>query len=96
MPKEKFLDAVLDRKGRIFVDFTASWCPPCKAFSPTVEKLIQVGIPVYKLDVDVEPHLAAEFGVMSVPTMVLFENGQPVGSYAGVKTYDDLKKIFEE
>lgn len=97
MPKEEsFTNAVLDKKGRVFVEMFASWCRPCAAYTPTIEKLVENGTPVHRIDVDKEPRLAAEFQVMSVPTMILFENGQPIGSYAGVKTFEFLKKMYEE
>ena len=78
------------------MDFHAKWCEPCKTFSKIIDKLLESGIPVHKVDVDEDPQLASNFQVMAVPTMVLFEDGQPIGSYTGVKSFDYLKKIFEE
>jgi len=76
-------------------DFWAAWCGPCKMIAPIVEQLAQEyegKMKVTKLDVDQNPTLATRFGVMSIPTLILFKNGQPVERIVG---YMPKEKLVE-
>ncbi len=76
-------------------DFWAAWCGPCKMIAPIVEQLAQEydgKMKVTKLDVDQNPTLATRFGVMSIPTLILFKNGQPVERIVG---YMPKEKLLE-
>ncbi len=67
----------------VFVDFFAEWCGPCKMAAPVVEELVEDykdKAVIAKVDVDAEQDLAREYQVMSIPTVIIFKNGQPVGA----------------
>jgi len=82
--------------GLTLVDFGAVWCPPCKALKPILEQLSGErgdGVAVLELDCDDSPETAAEYGVMSMPTVLLFHNGVPVEKLVGLRpksAYDSL------
>ena len=74
-----FQSKVLDAQGPVLVDFFATWCGPCKMLAPTLDEVAAETAgkaAVYKLDIDQRPVIAHKYGVMSVPTLVVFENGQ--------------------
>ena len=73
-------------KGLVLVDFWATWCGPCRQVAPIVEKIAEENagkISVRKLDVDDNQHTAQKYGVMSIPTLILFKDGQPVERLVG-------------
>ena len=74
---ENFKQEVLEAKGKVLVDFFATWCGPCRMLSPVVDEVAEerTDVKVGKVNVDEQPDLAAQFGVMSIPTLLLFENG---------------------
>lgn len=78
----------------VLVDFWATWCGPCKMMAPVLEDLSdQHGekLSVAKLDVDENPATTAEFGIMSIPTLILFVDGQPVKQIVGYQPKDQLE-----
>lgn len=76
--------------GVTLVDFWAGWCMPCKMLAPVIEEIAReyAGIKVAKVDVDAEGELAAEFGVMSIPTVVLMKDGLELKRFIGVQPKD--------
>lgn len=76
-------------KDYILVDFFATWCGPCKMLAPTLEKL---DIEVLKVDVDKYPSLAEHYGVMSIPTLVLFKKGNLVDKKIGFVQLEELNE----
>jgi thioredoxin 1 len=83
-----FKSEVLDFKGKVLVDFWATWCGPCQMLAPVIEDIsTELGdkVKVVKVDVDSEPALASEYGVVSIPTVIIFDNGKKVSSLVGFR-----------
>ncbi|MBE2280000.1 MAG: thioredoxin [Ignavibacteriaceae bacterium] len=86
------------KEGFVLVDFWATWCTPCRAIAPIVEKLAEKyngKLKVGKLDTDENPLTSNRFGIMSIPLVVLFKDGQPVDSILGARPeqfYDQMIK----
>lgn len=79
------------KEGKVLVDFFANWCGPCKMLAPVLEEVSeQVDSKIVKVDVDELPELARRFGIFSIPTLLLFENGQLVRKQSGYLNADDL------
>ncbi|MEE0699742.1 MAG: thioredoxin [Bacilli bacterium] len=84
-------------KGRILVDFYATWCGPCKMLGMTLENYDKKGvIDIVKIDVDGAPNLSNKFKIFSVPTLVIFENGSEVKRISGFMTEEELNKWVSE
>lgn len=82
----------------VLVDFFATWCGPCKMLSPVLEGVAEKmkdKVTIVKVDVDRSPDLAAKFGVMSVPTMIMFKNGRQVDAFSGYMTEANLMANIE-
>ena len=83
-----FRKVVLSSEAPVLVDFWATWCPPCRIMGPVVEQLASEyagRVTVAKLDVDVNPVTAQQFGIQSIPTLLLFDRGNPVERLVGVQ-----------
>lgn len=80
-------------KERVLVDFYADWCGPCKMLAPILKKVDNIDI--LKVNVDAFPDLAANYGIMSIPTLILFENGKEIKKEIGFKTLEEIKKMCE-
>lgn len=96
--KNNFDNEVVKSERKVIADFWAPWCNPCKMMHPVLEELDkQVGekIKIGKVNIDNDPELAASFGVMSIPTFIVFENGQMIKSSVGMQSLDKLKEILE-
>lgn len=85
--KDTFQTEVLENKGTVLVDFWASWCGPCKMIGPIIDQIAdeRTDIKVCKVNVDDEPELATRFKVMSIPTLLVFKDGQVVTQSLGAK-----------
>lgn len=85
-------------KGVALVDFWASWCGPCMMLAPTIDEIAEdfagrAG--VYKVNVDDEGSLAARFGIMSIPTLIVFKNGEVFDKLVGVVPKENIAEIIE-
>lgn len=88
-----FQKDVLDKKGVTVVDFFAAWCGPCKMLSPLLEEMDKENkdkdVSFVKVDVDANQELAASFGIMSIPTVILFKDGRVAAKKIGVQTKEE-------
>ena len=96
----KSFEEELTRKGSgpILVDFWAEWCGPCRLMAPILDKVaarLKGRARVAKVDVDENQALAAKFGIMSIPTMILFKDGQIVEQLVGTTSEENLAKLVD-
>ena len=89
-----FKKEVLDEK-LVLVDFNATWCGPCKMLKPTLEE-ISNDYKVVSIDVDNNMDLAKEFGIISIPCLIVFKDGIEIKRSVGLKTKDDIISMMEE
>ena len=95
--KENFEQEVLKAAKPVMVDFWASWCGPCRMLSPIVDHLADErdDVVVGKINVDEQSELAAQFGVMSIPTVMVFRGGKVVQQSVGAQPKSALEKMLE-
>lgn len=92
---QNFETEVLQSEKPVLVDFWATWCGPCMRQAPIVEELSQEGYAVGKVDVDQEQGLAQQYGIMSIPAMLIFKGGKEVNRIVGLTPKDKLKSLLE-
>ena len=91
---DNFENEVTKYEGKVLIDFYADWCGPCKIMSPVIEQIEEEKkdvVKVGKVNVDDNPELAEKFGIMSIPTIIIFENGEPVKSFVGVTSKEEIE-----
>ena len=92
--KSNFQQEVLDSAEPVVVDFWAEWCGPCKMIAPSLEEIAtEMGdaVKITKLNVDENPELAAQYGVRSIPTLMLFKGGEPASMQVGARPKSALE-----
>ncbi len=90
LENENFREII--KEGLWIVDFYADWCGPCRMLAPVLE---EIGENVLKINVDTHEALAQEFGVMSIPTLIIFKDGEEKQKAIGFRTADDLKELIK-
>ena len=96
---QTFQQDVLQSNTPVVVDFWAPWCGPCRMVSPTIEELAKEyegKVSVGKMNVDENPEVAGQYGVMSIPTVMIFKGGKPVGQLVGAQGKESYKKAIDE
>ena len=94
--KNNFQEEVMNSSKPVLLDFWASWCGPCRMVSPLVDEIAQerTDIKVGKVNVDEEPQLAAQFGVMSIPTLVVIKDGKIVNQAVGARPKSQILALL--
>ena len=94
--EQNFKKEVLDSELPVLLDFWASWCGPCRMLSPVVEEISDeyMNIKVGKVNVDQQPELAQKFGIMSIPTLMVFRNGHHVDTKIGVRPKKEILSML--
>lgn len=93
---QNFENEVLKSEKPVLVDFWATWCGPCMRQAPIVEELAAEGYSVGKVDVDQQPALAQQYGVMSIPTLIVFKNGKEDSRVVGLTAKSNLIRLLGE
>ena len=95
--KNNFDELIKNSEKLVLVDFWSVWCGPCKMLGPVVEELSEEcdDVVFAKVNVDENPDLASQFGIMSIPTLILFKNGEKAGVSVGYKSKDELKDFIK-
>lgn len=96
LTKENFDDEVLGCEGKVLVDFWTQWCAPCMMLSPIVDEVAQEldDVKVCKVNCDESRELAESFGIMSIPTLLVFENGEIVNKSIGLVEKSDILSLL--
>ena len=94
--KDTFNTEIEQAKETVLVDFWAAWCMPCKMLSPAVEAVAEErsDVKVCKINIDEEPELAIRFGVMSIPTLIVFKDGEVVNKSIGLISKEDILNLL--
>ncbi|MDZ7265184.1 MAG: thioredoxin [candidate division KSB1 bacterium] len=97
LPKS-FTQLIQQSELPVVVDFWAEWCGPCKMVSPSLERIAQEfsgQLLVVKINVDEKPHIAAQYQIQSIPTIMMFKNGRSIMRVVGAQPYEALKRQIQ-
>lgn len=94
---ENFRKEVLEYEGTAMVDFWASWCGPCQMVGPIIEEISEEvkDAKICKVNVDEQPDIAGKYNVMSIPTIIIFKNGEPAAVSVGAKPKAELLSLLK-
>ena len=92
-----FKEEVLNSKTKVLIDFNADWCGPCRMLRPTIDKVANErdDVKIVSINIDDEEELARSYGVMSIPCLVLIENGKEIRRNVGLIPEEDVIKFIE-
>ena len=93
LTNENFEEEVIKASTKVLVDFYADWCGPCQMMAPAIEKIAEElgdSVKVGKVNTDENMELAAEYGIMSIPTIMIFENGEVIKVFNGVTAKSEI------
>ena len=96
---ENYESEVLKSEKTVLIDFYADWCGPCKMMSPVIDEIaeeMKETVKVGKINVDENQDLAMEYGVMSIPTIVVLKNGEVQKTFVGVTDKEEIKQAINE
>jgi len=96
---DNFQKEVLESEGLVLVDFWAPWCTPCRMLAPTIEEIaneMEGKVKVCKMNVDESIQYPQQYGIMSIPTVMLFKNGQTVETMIGLQPKEEIIKTIQE
>jgi len=99
LTKENFEKEITNESKPVFVDFWAPWCGPCNMIAPVVEKLSEEyegRVKFMKCNVDNNPEIASKFGILGIPTLILFVNGDEKERIVGVQGEEKIKSVIEK
>ncbi len=93
----QFEEKVLKNNKTVVVDFFATWCGPCKMQAPVLEEFSEgrEDVEIFKVDVDQEGELSAKYGIMSIPTLIVFKNGNETEKHVGFADEDTLEELIK-
>ena len=97
LDEKNFEEEVIKKEETVIVDFYADWCMPCKMMSPIIEDIDSEGIKnltVGKVNVDSNQELAEKYGIMSIPTIIIFKNGKIIKTFIGLTRKDEIKNAL--
>lgn len=96
--EEEFESKVLKSNKKVLVDFYAEWCGPCRMLSPIVEETAKEveTVEFYKINVDNAEEVSRKYGVMSIPTLITFQDGKVLNQSVGLKTKNELKEFLKD